>query len=160
MSAIDVTSQLLVYAWTGPLQLPIISGMPLNSSRSGGFNVAMNCSALALATMPAAVPGGSPLVLFIAENGVGSILGLQLLDPDAGVSRMLIAVDDVYVNVSQGSLVYDAASNTAAVLAQVVHADGTPDVLITFDLSAHTYTATVLADAQPAQGLWALGIKR
>ena len=160
MSVIDMQSQILVYAWTGPLQLPIISGMPISSSGAGGFSVAMNCSALALATMPAAVAGGSPLVLFIAEDqpGVGSIGGLQLLDPDAGVSRMLISVEDIYTSVSQGSLVYDAASNTAAALAKVVHADGTPDVLIEFNLSGLSYTATVLADAQPAQGLWALGI--
>ena len=158
-AAVDAASGILVFAYTGPLQLPIVGGMPTSASGSGGFSIVMNASVLAVAAMPAAVAGGSPRVLFIAEDSQGSIGGLQLLEPDAGTSRLLIAVEDIIVNVALGSLVYDAPSNTAAALAQVVHADGTPDVLVVFDLGARTYAVTVLKDsAVAAQGVWALAV--
>ena len=134
---LDPGSGLFVFSYIGPLQMQVLGGVVINNQSSAqAFNVAINNGSLqAMAPLPQA-KDGSQAVLFIAQDGLGSLQALQALDTASGNTSVLIPIDERYVNMYQGTLTYDVASNTAALVAGHVAPDGTVfDVLMTFDLS-------------------------
>jgi hypothetical protein len=135
--ALDPASGLLPFTYAGPLNLQVVAGASVSNASAGGFNaVVTNGTVLALAALPP-FADGSQAVLFLSVDGLGSLWALQALDTASGnVTALVPTGSERFVNPSQGALVYDAATATAAAVAAYVAGDGTTvDVLMVFNLT-------------------------
>lgn len=138
--ALDPSSGLLPFTYAGPLNLQVVAGASVSNASAAGFNtVVSNGTVLALAALPP-FADGSQAVLFLSVDGLGSIWALQALDTASGnVTSLVSTGSQRFVNPSQGALVYDTATATAAAIGQYVAGDGTTsDVLMVFNLTGLT----------------------
>lgn len=176
-TALDPSSGVLAFTYTGPLQMQAVGTVVLsNTSKAQAMNVlTSNGSVMSLAALPGGSSDGTPGVLYLSQDGLGSMWALSLIDAVSGNTTALVPMPRQFVNPSQGALVFDAPTQSAYALAQFVDESfGNVDVLLTFNLTGFgwsggapslpnggtgAFTSVTLNDTSIApMGLWGLAV--
>lgn len=146
VAGVDPASGVLAFSYTGPLQMQAVATAVLDpGSKAQPLNaLTSNGSVMAVAPLPGGSADGTPGVLYLSQDGAGSMWALMLLDAVSGNATALAPIPRAYVNPSQGALVYHAPSASAYALAQYVdEAVGNVDALLTFNLTGLAWAGGV-----------------